>query len=72
MKVLHLVPPGFGGIDAYIFSHYKYMDRKKFRFDFLTQNAGLESAPQYRDFPYAVRLLPTTAGKDRADRKSVV
>lgn len=66
MKVLHLVPPGFGGIDAYIFSHYKYMDRKKFRFDFLTQNAGLESAPQYRDFPYAVRLLPTTAGKDRA------
>ena len=52
MKVLHLLPPGFGGIDAYVFSHYKYMDQHKFRFDFLTQNHQLEGAEPYRDFSY--------------------
>lgn len=65
MKVLHLVPPSFGGIDAYIFSHYKYMDRSKFRFDFLTRNPALENAAQYREFPYRVRWFPSTAAEDR-------
>lgn len=65
MKVLHLLPPGFGGIDAYVFSHYKYMDQHKFRFDFLTQNRQLEGAEPYRDFSYQVYPLPATASADR-------
>jgi len=65
VKVLHLLPPGFGGIDAYVFSHYKYMDRDKFHFDFLTRNPELEGAAQYKGFSYNVKLLPSTAAKDK-------
>lgn len=65
LRVLQLVSPGFGGIESYVFSHYKYMDRRKFRFDFLTQNRALEGAEQYREFSYDVHLLQTTAEKDR-------
>ena len=64
MKILHLVPPGFGGVDVYIFSHYKYMDQKKFQFDFLTRNPDLKDAAQYADFPYGVRQFPYTAQQD--------
>lgn len=65
IKVLHLTPPGFGGIDAYIFSHYKYMDRSEFQFDFLTQNADLAHAEQYREFSYRVWPLTVTANQDK-------
>lgn len=65
VKVLHLVPPGFGGIDAYVFNHYRHMDREKFRFDFLTRNQELEHAEQYADLDYKVYLLPATAAEDR-------
>ncbi len=66
MKILHLVSPGLGGIEAYIFSHYKYMDRKRFRFDFMTQNRGLQDAEEYREFPFDVKLLPVTSSKNPA------
>lgn len=59
VKVLHLSSPGFGGVDSYIFSHYKFMDRKHFQFDFLTQNRQLEGAEQYKEFQYKVKLLPS-------------
>ena len=65
IKVLHLLTPGFGGIDAYVFSHYKYMDQAKFQFDFLTRNRMLECAEQYQGCHYKVHLLPTTADLDR-------
>lgn len=65
IRVLHLTPPGFGGIDAYIFSHYRYMDQNRFHFEFLTQNAGLAKAEQYRGFSYKVWPMPTTAARDR-------
>ena len=65
MRILHLLPPGFGGIDAYVFSHYKYMDREKFHFDFITRNLNLQNAAQYRDYPYTVQMLPGTAAEDR-------
>lgn len=64
VKILHLAPPGFGGIDAFLFTQYKHMDRERFRFDFLTRNRGLENAGQYREFNYRVRLLPSTASED--------
>lgn len=71
VKVLQLVSPGFGGIETFVFNYYKYMDREKFQFDFLTQNPALEEAEQYRDFRYKVHLLRTTAGqnKDRFVRR---
>ncbi len=65
IRVLHLTPPGFGGIDTYIFNHYRNMDQKRFRFDFMTQNTELEDAEQYRDFSYRVWTLPATAARDR-------
>ena len=65
IKVLHLASPGIGGIENYIFTHYKYMDRRQFRFDFLTQNSGLKDAEEFKEFEYEVKLLPTTAAKDR-------
>ena len=65
MKVLQLVSPGFGGIETFVFNYYKYMDWERFRFDFLTQNPALEGAEQYRDFPYGVPLLKTTAGQNK-------
>lgn len=65
MKVLQLVSPGFGGIETFVFNYYKYMDRERFHFDFLTQNPALEGAEQYRDFPYGVHLLKTTAGQNK-------
>lgn len=65
IRVLHLTPPGFGGIDSYIFSHYRHMDQARFRFDFMTQNPELENAEQYRDFSYRVWTLPATAAQDR-------
>lgn len=65
VKVLQLVSPDFGGIEAFVFNYYKYMDRTKFQFDFLTQNPALEGAEQYRDFRYKVHLLRTTAGQNR-------
>lgn len=65
IRVLHLTPPGFGGIDSYIFSHYRHMDQERFRFDFMTQNPELENAEQYRDFSYRVWTLPATAAQDR-------
>lgn len=65
IRVLHLASPGIGGIENYIFSHYKYMDRSRFKFDFLTQNRGLKNAKEFQQFNYEVKLLPTTAAKDR-------
>lgn len=64
MRILHLASPGLGGIEAYIFNHYKYMDQKKFRFDVMTQNRGLRDAEEYRNFKFDVKLLPTTAARD--------
>ncbi|MCI9331683.1 MAG: glycosyltransferase family 1 protein [Oscillibacter sp.] len=64
MRILHLASPGLGGIEAYIFSHYQYMDREKFRFDFMTQNPRLRETEEYRAFPFQVKLLPSTAAKD--------
>lgn len=64
-RVLHLTPPGFGGIDAYIFGHYRHMDQARFRFDFMTQNPALANAEQYRDFSYKVWTLPAAAVQDR-------
>ena len=66
IKVLHLVSPGIGGIENYIFSHYKYMNRSRFQFDFLTQNQKLKGAEEFREFDYEVKLLSATAAKDRA------
>ena len=65
IKILQLVSPGFGGIESFVFNHYKYMDQEKFQFDFLTQNKALAGAEQYRDFHYKVHLLQTTAGQNR-------
>lgn len=65
IRVLHLASPGIGGIENYIFSHYKYMDQSRFKFDFLTQNRGLKNAKEFQQFNYEVKLLPTTAAKDR-------
>lgn len=65
MRILQLVTPGIGGVEDYVFSHYKFMDQKKFQFDFLTQNRGLQEAEQFRDFRFRVRLLPATAAEDR-------
>lgn len=67
IRVLHLAPPGFGGIDAYIFSHYKHMDQNEFQFDFLTQNHGLAGAEQYKDFRYHVHPLSVTASTGRSE-----
>lgn len=64
IRILHLASPGIGGIENYIFTHYRYMDRSQFRFDFLTQNPGLKDAEEFKDFEYEVKLLPTTAAKD--------
>jgi len=66
IKVLQLVSPGFGGIETYVFNHYRYMDREKFQFDFLTQNPNLEGAEQYQDLQYKVHLLKTSASQDRS------
>lgn len=65
INVLQLVSPIFGGIESYVFSHYQFMDREKFHFDFLTQNKALEGASQYRQFPYHVHLLHQTANQNR-------
>lgn len=67
MKILHLASPNLGGIESYIFSHYKYMDQDKFQFDFMTQNRDLRDAEEYRNFRFDVKLLPTTAAKDPED-----
>ncbi len=64
MKILHLASPNLGGIESYIFSHYKYMDQDKFQFDFMTQNQSLREAEEYRNFQFHVKLLPTTAAKE--------
>lgn len=64
-RILHLTPPGFGGIDTYIFNHYRYMDQNRFCFEFLTQNTALEKAEQYRDFFYKVWPMPATAAQNR-------
>lgn len=71
IKVLQLVSPGFGGIESYVFSHYRYMDRTKFHFDFLTQNSALENAAPYSDLNYKVYLLQKAAkqGKDEFARQ---
>ena len=66
IRILHLTPPGFGGIDSYIFGHYRHMDQQRFRFDFMTQNLELENAEQYQDFSYRVWTLPVTAAQDRS------
>ena len=65
IRVLQLVSPDFGGIESFVFNHYRYMDKQRFQFDFLTQNRALEGAEQYRDFRYKVHLLQTTAGVNR-------
>lgn len=65
IRVLQLVSPDFGGIESFVFNHYRYMDKQRFQFDFLTQNRALEGAAQYRDFQYKVHLLQTTAGVNR-------
>lgn len=64
MKILQLVSPAIGGVEDYIFSHYKFMDQKKYRFDFLTQNQGLRNAEQFKGFQFDVKLLPTTAAEN--------
>lgn len=67
MKILHLLPPGFGGVDAYVFNHYKYMDWNQFRFDFMTTYAGFQDAPQYKKYPHTVNILPLAGGKKQDD-----
>lgn len=64
MKILHLTPPyGLGGIDFYVFNHYRHMDRERFKFTCMTQNRGLREAEEFQDLSFDVRLLPTTAAK---------
>lgn len=65
IKILHLTPPcGLGGIDFYIFSHYRHMNQERFRFTCMTQNRGLRDAEEFRDFPFDVKLLPTAAAQN--------
>lgn len=65
VKVLHLTPPfGLGGIHSYIFNHYKYMDREKFRFTFMAQSLDVQKAEEFRNFSFDIKLLPTTAAKN--------
>ena len=65
IRVLHLTSKTFGGIETYVFNCYRYINRERFLFDFLTQNRGLKDAEQYRDLPYQVHQLETTAAQDR-------
>lgn len=66
IKVLHLTSAyRVGGVDTYIFSHYKYMNRDRFQFTFMTRNGSLQDAEQFQEFSYDVKLLPTTAAGDR-------
>ncbi len=65
IRVLHLTSAyGIGGIETYIFSHYQYMNRDKFKFTFMTQNSSLRDVEQFQEFSFDVKLLPTTAAKD--------
>ena len=65
MKILHLTPPyGLGGIDFYIFNHYKYMDWERFQFTCMTQNRSLRDAKEFQGLPFDVKLLPTTAANN--------
>lgn len=65
MKILQLVSPAIGGVEDYVFSHYKFMDQEKYRFDFLTQNRGLREAEQFKNFRFDVKLLPAAAAQDK-------
>lgn len=65
IRVLQLVSPTFGGIESFVFNHYRYMDKQRFQFDFLTQNRALEGAAQYREFQYKVHLLQTAANSNK-------
>ena len=76
IRILHLTPPGFGGIDSYIFGHYRHMDQQRFRFDFMTQNLELENAEQYQDFSWDTekerrRNWHKQTGHGRPDRGQV-
>lgn len=65
IRVLQLVSPDFGGIESFVFNHYRYMDKQRFQFDFLTQNRALEGAVQYREFQYKVHLMQTAANGNK-------
>ncbi len=65
-KILHMTPPIINnGVYKYIFNHIAYMDRERFRFDFLTRNAkALAATGEYRKYDFSIQSFCNTERSD--------
>lgn len=75
IRILHMTPPDVNnGVYRYIFSHMKYMDKRRFQFAFLTKGAKeLRETPEYREYGFEVYKLEGVQ-RDGADafRREIV
>lgn len=61
IKVLHrAATTGIGGVESYVMNYYKYIDKSKFQFDFLTRNEKLEDSKQVKELGMGVRTFTAT------------
>lgn len=62
IKILHMTPPIINnGIYKYIFTNFKFINKEKFQFDFLTQNKqGLMETKEYDKYHFNIKSFSTT------------
>lgn len=58
IRVLHrAATTGIGGVEKYVLSHYKYIDKEKYQFDFITRNQQLEELQEIKTLGMGVRTF---------------
>lgn len=69
IRVLHMTPPIVNnGIYRYIFNHLEYIDRERYRFEFLTRNAkALAATEECRRYGVAIRGFCNTERNNETD-----
>lgn len=74
-RILHMTPPIINnGVYKYIFSHMEYIDRDRFRFEFLTRNAkALEATEECRKYGFPIQSFCNTERNGEEDlRKEIM
>lgn len=66
IKVLHrAATTGAGGVEKYVFNHYRYMDQNQFQFDFITRNQHLCELREIQELKMAVRAFTATQSDNK-------
>lgn len=73
-KILHMTPPIINnGVYKYIFNHMAYIDRERFRFDFLTRNAkALAATEEYQKYGFSIQSFCNTERNNEEEMRKEI